>query len=232
MVDSKIEELERRWAETGAIEDEVALRLAQQRAGSLSEEERLELQELQLRAGLLNPVPYPLLLLVPAARDEDEDLPWFLDKARFSYKALDSLESCQNALVERRSLRAADGLEQTYEETLSAALPPLPPHPTPQPWLDQAFEGGVFEARVLIGAGPRHPRERYDNWTDSPCPGHADLLHDALVFCWRRWSGATLLRLTRELRSPVVKEGWTRFNSLDLVAAMLFTIAAWSAPER
>lgn len=227
MTDAQLRTLQRRWAETGALADWIELRAAQQRMGVLSQDEELELLALQLRVGGIKTTPYPLLHKLPEGDDRDEDLYWFLGKASFgSYKAPSMLDQVQVALVTH--LVASEGsnaiVGETYDETLRRALPALPPYSTPQPWLDQAIHPDVLTDRVMAGPRPRHPVERYENQWEAEPASFSDLLHDATWFCWHHWSGDVFVSITKD-----VLKDHQRYNSLSLVSAMLFTIAAWSA---
>ena len=205
-MDSRVRAAERAFAVSGTAEAELALRAEERRAGR----------------HLLVP-PLPLLLRFPTGEDTEDDLPWFLRKASFgSYKAPDILQATQDALVERRS-RGEVVSGATYGDTLRLSLSPFPPHPTPQPWLDHALGARVVKARVSARPTPRHPAGRYDpQWEREPV-SFEDLLHDATLLCWERWSGVAWVQV-----SEAVQRDPTRYSSRDAVAALLFTLAAWS----
>jgi hypothetical protein len=205
-VDDRIRAAERAFVASRTVEAELALRVEQRRAG----------------AHLAVPAR-PLVLRFPTGDGDESDLRWFLRKASFgSYKAPWILEQTQDALVERRA-RDEAGSEITYRETLRRALPPFPPFPTPQPWLDQALTAGVLETPVSARPTVRHPAGRYDPQWEREVVSFEDLLHDATLLCWERWSAVEWVEL-----SETVLRDHDRYSSCHAVAALLFTLAAWS----
>lgn len=168
--------------------------------------------------------PLRLLHKFPCG-DYEEDFYWFIQKASFgSYKAPPMLEGSQKELVERLALDEPWSSQKTYHETLASALPVAPPFPTPQPWLDQAVHPKLTMIPIALSDCARQPYAHYENQFQRPKAEFSDLIHDAFLHCWRNWSGQEFVRLTEV--SLVNDEV---YNSLELTAALTFTLASWSA---
>ena len=154
----------------------------------------------------------------------EEDLFWFMREVSFgSYKAPGILENTQNALVERVALEEPWYCQKIYLESLASSIPCSPPYPSPQPWLDQVLPPDITATPIKLTVTPRHPRERYEYQWESPNVEYSDLVHDAFLHCWNNWSGQEFARLTR---SSLMNDEIS--NSLELMATMTFTLAAWS----
>ena len=160
--------------------------------------------------------------LIPQHLDtEPQDWERFLGKAaKGSYKAVEMLDAADLAYMSALSTRrdAAAAQADTYQLMFRKRFPRSPPAPTPQALFGLCFRNGYFPNQLRLDNSPRLPESAYSNlWAGGKPVPIDDLVHDAVLTCFKRWSPELCLS----------EPGDTDYDSLAVVMSMLAFCISW-----
>jgi hypothetical protein len=160
--------------------------------------------------------------LIPQHLDtEPQNWERFLGKAaKGSYKAVEMLDAADlaymSALSTRRDANAAP--VDSYHFMFRKCFPRSPPATTPQELFVLCFRNGYFPNQLHMDHGPRLPDSAYCNlWAGGKPVQIDDLVHDAVLTCFKRWSHELCLN----------EPGDTDYDSLAVVTSMMALCISW-----
>jgi hypothetical protein len=160
--------------------------------------------------------------LIPQHLDTEPQV-WerFLGKAaKGSYKAVEILDAADLAYMSTLSTRrdANATATATYQLLFRRRFPRSPPAATPQDLFALCLRNGYFANQLRVENGPRLPEGAYCNlWAGGNPVSIDDLVHDAVLTCFKRWSPELCLN----------EPGDTDYDSLAVVTSMLAFCISW-----